>query len=56
MQLIEMMDKLWLKDGLDLRMITFKCLHTGIKKGKLCRITVIFSDNNKQMCNWSRLI
>ena len=35
MQLIEMMDKLWLKDGLDLKMITFKCVHTGIKKGKL---------------------
>lgn len=34
MQLIEMMDKLWLKDGLDLRMITFKCVHTGIKKGR----------------------
>ncbi|XP_067655094.1 phosphatidylinositol 4-phosphate 3-kinase C2 domain-containing subunit alpha-like [Haliotis asinina] len=33
LQMIQIMDRLWLKDGLDLRMITFSCLATGPKKG-----------------------
>ena len=33
MQLIRIMDRLWLQDGLDLRIITFGCQPTGNKKG-----------------------
>ena len=33
MQIIRMMDRLWLKEGLDLKMITFSCLPTGPKRG-----------------------
>jgi phosphatidylinositol-4-phosphate 3-kinase len=33
MQMIEIMDKFWLKSGLDLRMITFKCISTNERKG-----------------------
>lgn len=32
------MDKLWLKEGLDLKMVTFTCVPTGEKRG----IAVIF--------------
>lgn len=28
------MDKLWLKEGLDLKMVTFACIPTGEKRGK----------------------
>lgn len=34
MQMIKIMDRLWLKSGLDLKIITFACLATGPKKGK----------------------
>lgn len=33
MQLIRIMDKLWLKEGLDLKMVTFSCQPTGLKRG-----------------------
>jgi phosphatidylinositol-4-phosphate 3-kinase len=34
MQLINIMDKMWLKSGLDLKIITFKCLSTGERRGE----------------------
>ena len=33
MQVVQIMDRLWLKQGLDLKMVTFSCLPTGPKKG-----------------------
>lgn len=33
MQMIDIMDKLWLKEGLDLKLITFKCIATDERKG-----------------------
>ncbi|XP_063294346.1 phosphatidylinositol 4-phosphate 3-kinase C2 domain-containing subunit alpha [Pelobates fuscus] len=33
LQMIKIMDKLWLQEGLDLRMVIFKCLSTGKDKG-----------------------
>lgn len=33
LQMIHLMDKLWLKEGLDLKMVTFACVPTGHKKG-----------------------
>ena len=38
MQMIRIMDKLWLREGLDLRMVTFRCQATGSKKGKLSNL------------------
>lgn len=35
LQLVRMMDKLWLKEGLDLKMVTFDCVPTGHKKGMI---------------------
>ncbi|CAB3363263.1 Hypothetical predicted protein [Cloeon dipterum] len=32
-QMIQIMDKLWLKEGLDLKMVTFGCVPTGHKRG-----------------------
>lgn len=34
MQIVRIMDRLWLREGLDLKMITFSCLPTGPKRGK----------------------
>ncbi|XP_062616262.1 phosphatidylinositol 4-phosphate 3-kinase C2 domain-containing subunit alpha-like isoform X2 [Saccostrea cucullata] len=39
MQMIKIMDRLWLKAGLDLKIITFACLATGPKKGLVELIT-----------------
>uniref|UniRef100_A0A8C8SM83 Phosphatidylinositol-4-phosphate 3-kinase catalytic subunit type 2 alpha n=1 Tax=Pelusios castaneus TaxID=367368 RepID=A0A8C8SM83_9SAUR len=33
LQMIKIMDKIWLQDGLDLRMVIFKCLSTGKDRG-----------------------
>lgn len=34
-QLVRVMDKLWLREGLDLKMVTFNCVPTGYKKGMI---------------------
>lgn len=34
-QIIRIMDKLWLKEGLDLKMVTFTCVPTGHKRGMI---------------------
>lgn len=34
LQMIRLMDKLWLSKGLDLRMVAFTCIPTSKKKGK----------------------
>ncbi|KAL4225582.1 Phosphatidylinositol 4-phosphate 3-kinase C2 domain-containing subunit alpha [Mactra antiquata] len=39
MQIVRIMDRLWLKEGLDLKMITFSCLPTGPRKGFIELIT-----------------
>ena len=33
LQVIRIMDMLWLQEGLDLKMLTFSCLATGPKRG-----------------------
>ncbi|XP_037050544.1 phosphatidylinositol 4-phosphate 3-kinase C2 domain-containing subunit alpha isoform X2 [Bradysia coprophila] len=38
-QLVRLMDKLWLQEGLDLKMVTFNCVPTGLKKGMIEMIT-----------------
>ena len=32
-QMIRIMNQLWLKEGLDLKIVTFTCMPTGEKKG-----------------------
>ena len=39
LQMIRIMDKLWLKDGLDMRIVTFKCVPTGNKQGLVEMVT-----------------
>lgn len=34
-QLVRIMDRLWLEEGLDLKMVTFNCVPTGRKKGMI---------------------
>ena len=38
-QMIRVMDKLWLKEGLDMKMITFKCVPTGDRQGIVEMVT-----------------
>lgn len=38
-QLVRVMNKLWLKNGLDLKIVTFNCIPTGYKKGMIEMIT-----------------
>ena len=33
MQMVKIMDKLWLKEGLDLKIVTFDCIATDVRKG-----------------------
>ena len=35
MQLIGIMDRLWLQHGLDLKIVTFKCQATAVKRGQI---------------------
>lgn len=39
LQMVRIMDKLWLKNGLDLKMVTFACVPTGPKRGFVKLIT-----------------
>lgn len=34
-QMIRVMDKMWLQDGLDLKMVTFSCVPTGDMQGMM---------------------
>ncbi len=36
LQMIRIMDRIWLQEGLDLRMVNFKCISTGKDKGIFC--------------------
>jgi len=42
LQIIRVMDKLWLQDGLDLKMVTFRCQPTGVKRGPNSITLLIF--------------
>lgn len=33
--MVRLMDKLWLKEGLDLKMVAFSCIPTGKKQGRI---------------------
>lgn len=39
LQLVRMMDKLWLAEGIDLKMVTFGCVPTGPKRGMIELVT-----------------
>ncbi|XP_076663810.1 phosphatidylinositol-4-phosphate 3-kinase catalytic subunit Pi3K68D isoform X1 [Andrena cerasifolii] len=39
LQMVRIMDKLWLKEGLDLKMVTFACVPTGYKRGMIEMVT-----------------
>lgn len=39
LQMVRIMDKMWLKNGLDLKMVTFACVPTGLKRGFVKLIT-----------------
>ncbi|XP_043267002.1 phosphatidylinositol 4-phosphate 3-kinase C2 domain-containing subunit beta isoform X2 [Venturia canescens] len=39
LQMVRIMDKLWLKEGLDLKMVTFACVPTGNKRGIIEMVT-----------------
>lgn len=39
LQMVRLMDKLWLNEGLDLKIVTFKCVPTSDKKGMIEMVT-----------------
>lgn len=42
LQMVRIMDKLWLNHGLDLKMVSFICIPTGKKKGEYSSIWFLF--------------
>lgn len=40
LQMIRIMDRIWLQEGLDLRIVNFKCISTGKDKGKKCECVI----------------
>lgn len=42
LQMIRVMDKLWLKEGLDLKIVTFGCVPTGDRQGLIEMVSQIF--------------
>ena len=40
LQLVRIIDKMWLKEGLDLKMVTFQCVSTG-RNRSLLKNTVV---------------
>ena len=44
------MDKIWLKEGLDLRMVIFKCLSTGRDRGKYVSYVLFFFLEFSSVC------
>lgn len=39
LQMVRLMDKLWLNEGLDLKMVVFSCVPTGKKRGMIEMVT-----------------
>lgn len=41
-QIIRIMDQLWLREGLDLKIVTFACMPTGDKRGTIKQLSDYF--------------
>lgn len=41
LQVVRIMDKLWLREGLDLKMVAFGCVPTGHKRGKCNKTSLV---------------
>ena len=39
LQMVQLMEKIWLRAGLDLRMVTYCCMATGPDQGRLDHMT-----------------
>lgn len=48
-QIIRLIDKLWLKEGLDLKMVTFACVPTGEKRGMVYIFLICYLNNKEQL-------
>ena len=35
LQMIKLMEKIWLRAGLDLKMVTYQCVATGVEEGNI---------------------
>ena len=36
LQMIKLMEKIWLRAGLDLKIVTYQCVATGVEEGCCC--------------------
>ena len=39
--MIKLMEKIWLRAGLDLKMVTYQCVATGAEEGWYCMVHVM---------------